>query len=148
MIESTISVGAAENLILLLGTKDQHLKQIRSTIPANITTRDGKILVVAGFMMIMLLGMVALALDIGWIQVTRTQLQSASDSGSLAAGTELLSGLGASAWRTPAEVQTAAEPVSVQFVAEHPAGEAESTFIDPARDMTFGRASFDGTWNF
>ncbi|MGI9429303.1 MAG: PhoH family protein [Bythopirellula sp.] len=45
MIESTISVGAAENLILLLGTKDQHLKQIRSTIPANITTRDGKILV-------------------------------------------------------------------------------------------------------
>ena len=45
MIESTISVGTAENLILLLGTKDQHLKQIRSTIPANITTRDGKILV-------------------------------------------------------------------------------------------------------
>ncbi len=45
MIESTISVGTAENLILLLGTKDQHLKQIRSTIPANISTRDGKILV-------------------------------------------------------------------------------------------------------
>ncbi len=45
MIESTISVGAAENLVLLLGTQDQHLKQIRSTIPANISTRDGKILV-------------------------------------------------------------------------------------------------------
>ena len=45
MIESTISIGTAENLVLLLGTKDQHLKQIRSTIPANISTRDGKILV-------------------------------------------------------------------------------------------------------
>jgi len=45
MIESTISVGTAENLILLFGTKDQHLKQIRSAIPANISTRDGKILV-------------------------------------------------------------------------------------------------------
>ena len=45
MIESTIAVGSAENLILLLGTKDQHLKQIRSEIPANISTRDGKILV-------------------------------------------------------------------------------------------------------
>lgn len=45
MIESTISVGTAENLVLLLGTQDQHLKQIRSTIPANISTRDGKILV-------------------------------------------------------------------------------------------------------
>jgi len=45
MIESTISVGSAENMILLLGTKDQHLKQIRSTIPATISARDGKILV-------------------------------------------------------------------------------------------------------
>ena len=45
MIQSTISIGTAENLVLLLGTQDQHLKQIRSTIPANISTRDGKILV-------------------------------------------------------------------------------------------------------
>ena len=45
MIESTISVGTAENLVLLLGAKDQHLKQIRNTIPANISTRDGNILV-------------------------------------------------------------------------------------------------------
>jgi len=45
MIESTISVGSAENMILLLGTQDQHLKQIRSTIPASISARDGKILV-------------------------------------------------------------------------------------------------------
>ena len=45
MIQSTISIGSAENLLLLLGTQDQHLKQIRNTIPANISTRDGKILV-------------------------------------------------------------------------------------------------------
>ncbi len=45
MIEATISVGNAENLILLLGAQDQHLKQIRSAIPAKISTRDGKILV-------------------------------------------------------------------------------------------------------
>ncbi len=45
MIESTISVGTADNLVLLLGTKDQHLRQIRNSIPANISARDGKILV-------------------------------------------------------------------------------------------------------
>jgi len=45
MIESTVSVGDAENLVLLLGTKDQHLKQIRESIPAKISTRDGKVLV-------------------------------------------------------------------------------------------------------
>jgi phosphate starvation-inducible PhoH-like protein len=43
MIEATISVGSAENLVLLLGAKDQHLKQIRGTIPAKISTRGGKI---------------------------------------------------------------------------------------------------------
>ena len=43
MIEATISVGSAENLVLLLGTKDQHLKQIRGLIPAKISARNGKI---------------------------------------------------------------------------------------------------------
>ena len=45
MIEASISVGTAEDLVLLLGTKDQHLRQIRGTIPAKISTRDGKLLV-------------------------------------------------------------------------------------------------------
>ncbi len=45
MIEATISVDDAENLVLLLGVQDQHLKQIRNIIPAKISARDGKILV-------------------------------------------------------------------------------------------------------
>lgn len=45
MIEASIAVGSAEDLILLLGTKDQHLRQIRGSIPAKICTRDGKIVV-------------------------------------------------------------------------------------------------------
>ena len=45
MIEASISVGNAEDLVLLLGTKDQHLRQIRGSIPAKISTRDGKVVV-------------------------------------------------------------------------------------------------------
>jgi phosphate starvation-inducible PhoH-like protein len=45
MIEASIAVGNAEDLVLLLGTKDQHLRQIRGAIPAKISTRDGKIVV-------------------------------------------------------------------------------------------------------
>jgi phosphate starvation-inducible PhoH-like protein len=45
MIESSISVGNAEELVLLLGTKDQHLRQIRGAIPAKITTRDGRVVI-------------------------------------------------------------------------------------------------------
>ena len=45
MIEASISVGNAEELVLLLGTKDQHLRQIRGSIPAKISTRDGKVFI-------------------------------------------------------------------------------------------------------
>jgi phosphate starvation-inducible protein PhoH and related proteins len=45
MIEASIAVGNAEDLVLLLGTKDQHLRQIRGAIPAKIATRDGKVVV-------------------------------------------------------------------------------------------------------
>lgn len=45
MIEASISVGNAEDLVLLLGTKDQHLRQIRGSIPAKISTKGGKVLV-------------------------------------------------------------------------------------------------------
>jgi phosphate starvation-inducible PhoH-like protein len=45
MIEASIAVGNAEDLVLLLGTKDQHLRQIRGSIPARISTRDGKVVV-------------------------------------------------------------------------------------------------------
>ncbi len=113
--------------------------------------RHGAILVLIGLLMMILLGMVALAVDIGFIQVTRTQLQSASDAGSLAGGTELLPGLGASAFRTPAQVQANAEAQAVAFVAEHPAGDAPSANIVASRDVRMGQGYLDiatGVWSF
>ena len=43
MIEATISVGNPDDLVALLGAGDQHLRTIRESIPANISTRNGKI---------------------------------------------------------------------------------------------------------
>lgn len=43
MIEATIPVGTADELVLLLGTSDQHLRRIRDSVPAKISARDGKI---------------------------------------------------------------------------------------------------------
>lgn len=45
MIEASISVGNADDLVLLLGTQDQHLRQIRGSIPAKISTKGGNVLV-------------------------------------------------------------------------------------------------------
>jgi phosphate starvation-inducible PhoH-like protein len=43
MIEATIPVGSADELVLLLGASDQHLRRIRESVPAKISARDGKI---------------------------------------------------------------------------------------------------------
>ncbi len=43
MIEASIPVGNPEQLILLFGTSDQHLRRIREATAARISTRNGKI---------------------------------------------------------------------------------------------------------
>ena len=43
MIEATIPVGNADELVMLLGASDQHLRRIRDSVPAKISARDGKI---------------------------------------------------------------------------------------------------------
>ena len=43
MIEATIPVSGVEELLLLLGTSDQHLRRIHSSVAAKISTRDGRI---------------------------------------------------------------------------------------------------------
>ena len=43
MIEATIPVGNADELVMLLGASDQHLRRIRDSVPAKIQARDGKI---------------------------------------------------------------------------------------------------------
>src|SRR4051812_24915637 len=48
-------------------------------------SRRGATLVLAAFFMIVMLGFVALALDIGYIAVARSQLQNAADAGAMAA---------------------------------------------------------------
>jgi phosphate starvation-inducible PhoH-like protein len=43
MIEATIPVGTADELVLLLGASDQYLRRIRDSVPAKISARNGKI---------------------------------------------------------------------------------------------------------
>src|SRR5882757_2964966 len=43
MIEATIPVGTPDELVLLLGTSDQHLRRIRDSVPAKISARNNKI---------------------------------------------------------------------------------------------------------
>ncbi|MBN1853775.1 MAG: PhoH family protein [Pirellulales bacterium] len=43
MIEAAIPVGSSDEFVQLLGTSDQHLRQIRNSIQADISARNGRI---------------------------------------------------------------------------------------------------------
>ncbi|MHB0960814.1 MAG: pilus assembly protein TadG-related protein [Pirellulaceae bacterium] len=133
------------------------MKSARS--PKRATPRRGAILVLVGILLVVILGMVACALDVGWIVMTRTQLQAAADASALAAGTELLSGLGYKPTRLPPDVILAGTPVAVDFAARHRNGDVAASFADGPRDVQFGWATFTadtalsgtgttGTWAF
>ncbi len=112
-------------------------------------SRRGAVAVISAVVLVVLIGFVAMGVDVGYIIMTRTQLQSASDSAALAGGTELLPGLGVSRWKDPGEVAAAVKPRAVEYAAMHRAGDQDSVFADGERDVRLGKAVFDpgsGEW--
>ena len=105
-------------------------------LPSN--ERRGTILVLTAVLMVVLLGFVAMTVDVGFIELTRTQLQSAADAGALAGAMEL------SATEDPALVRTNAKNAILQTAALHRAGDKASVVIDPMSDITFGKIVWNG----
>lgn len=94
-------------------------------------------MVLTAVLLVVLLGFVAMTVDVGLIQLTRTQLQAAADASALAGAMEL------SGTEDPALVRAKAREAIVQTAALHHAGEKNSVTIDPMADITFGRL----VWN-
>src|SRR6476659_8794256 len=57
---------------------------------AKTCDRRGFIAVLTALLLVMMLAMLAFAIDIGYLQVARTQLQQSADAAALAAATELV----------------------------------------------------------
>jgi hypothetical protein len=104
----------------------------------------GATAVYVAIVLLVLMGMTALAIDIGYLALTRAQLQAAADAATLSGGTELLPGLGHDPI-PPASVVTAGSAVAAQHGAYHPNGDQASTYIEQARDVRFGWAELNST---
>ncbi len=89
------------------------------------SARRGSILVLSAFMMVFLVGFVALAVDTGMIALARTQLQCAADAGALAAADALGGDM------------TAAQTAAQTFAQDNVAGGA-AVSVTPASDIVFG----------
>lgn len=109
------------------------------------TTRKGTVVLMASGMMVMVFGFAAFSVDVGYIALTKTQLQAADDGATLAAGMELLPGLGLGAWKTPEEVKVSAGEAAKAVAAANRAGDQPQIYADPNRDLRFGQYTWNAT---
>jgi Flp pilus assembly protein TadG len=105
--------------------------------------RRGMILVLATAAIIMVLGFAAFSVDVGYIALTRAQLQVAADSAAMAAAQDLPPGLTKGAYETPSEVATNGRASAVSLAAQHKAGDVSAVYCVGSRDVRFGQVVWD-----
>jgi len=114
-----------------------------ATALRSVRQRRGAALVLGAIMMVMLFAFVAFAIDIGFISLTRAQLQNNADAAALAAAQEL------SGVDDPATVRTNARQAAYDVVVANVGGNANNANFDPAQDVVFGKLSWNsGTQSY
>ena len=109
--------------------------------------RRGSILVLSAAMLVAIFAFTSFTVDVGLITVTKAQLETAADAGSLAASLELSQGLGPAPEKTAAEVDLLARQAAVDVAALHRSGDLPSAHVDTNRDVRFGQVYWDTSTN-
>lgn len=114
----------------------------RGALPS-VGDRRGSVLVLAAALLIVIFGLAAFALDVGFIALTKTQMQTASDASSLAACTELTNGLGLQPALTTPQVVAVAGYAAKSVASANPNGGLDDTYLDVSRDVEYGQTVWD-----
>lgn len=110
---------------------------VRRTLRLAASARRGAIIVLAAMMLVMIMAFMAFTLDIGWIALTKTQLQNAADAAALSAATEL------NPMGNQSAVDAAVRQAAAKVAALHRNGDQSGVKLDPGSDVTLGRRSWD-----
>ena len=111
--------------------------------------RRGMILVLATAAIIMVLGFAAFSIDVGYIALTRAQMQVSADAAAMAAAQDLPPGLTKGDYQTPSEVAAYGRATAVDVASRHKAGDQPAVYCDGTRDVRFGQVIWDpvsGSW--
>lgn len=107
--------------------------------------RRGNIVVLASMLMVFIMGLVAFAVDLGYIARTSGQMKSASDGAALAAAQELGYGLGPGTNPTQTTVSNNARSAGTSVASANPAGDKQSVYLNTSSDFRFGRRTYSGS---
>lgn len=106
--------------------------------------RNGNIIVLSAVMMVIVFGFAAFAIDVGYMSMTRSQLQNAADAAVLAGGMDLIDGLGPQP-SSSTTVASNARQAAVNLAAENAAGDLSQVYLDISSDVELGRRRWDAS---
>ena len=124
-------------------------KQTRfGSFRAQRQARWGGIAVLAALSMIVVIGFVALAVDVGYMAQTKSQMQGAADGAALSAGLEMPNGWGAGKTLTADQARTTAGLAAQAVATQYRLGEQAAAYLDTTRDLRFGQRTMNsnGAW--
>lgn len=115
-----------------------------SRIPVRVVRRRAAIAPLTAILLVLLLGMLAFSIDLGYIVMARTELQNAADAAALAAVEQLqpyyvqyfTPGTDQSSILTSAKSQ--AKSFACMYAGFHKAGATSSVVLDATNDLQFG----------
>ncbi len=93
--------------------------------------------------LVMVFAFTAFTVDVGYITLTKAELEKSADAATLAASLELADAFGPGKLVTPAQAETNARAAAVAVAAANRAGGRTSVYADGARDVRVGRYSWD-----
>jgi hypothetical protein len=116
------------------------LRRQSSPLMAN---RRGGVIVLAAAMLVALFAFTAFVVDIGYITLTKAELSKAADGAALAAANELPDAYGTGATITQSAADQNGRLGAVAVGNANESTDRNSTFLDSARDVRFGRYQWD-----
>jgi Flp pilus assembly protein TadG len=130
---------------MILNTRKTNLQSERQR-----RSRRGIIVVLTSFLLTVLFAFVALSVDTGRVVLTETKMQNAVDAASLAASQEITAAVyAAGQGQGSANIDANSIAVSSARTMAQQVGQANGVYIDPAKDVKFGKRVFDpstGQW--
>ena len=123
-------------------------RSVRESFPVKKAgERNGTVLVLAVAVMVMVLAFAAFTVDIGYIALTKGQLQKSSDAASLSAMIDLKEALGPGATVTATQAESNARSAVVAVAAVNRAGGRNSITADPNDNVRFGQVVWQSDGN-
>lgn len=121
------------------------LSNVRSA-PAGRRKR-GNVLVLAAAIIVGVFGFAAFSIDVGYIALAKTQLQTAADAAALSAAAELPPAWGLGPEITSDAAVSLGQSAAQTVAAANRAADRPSVYLDKTRDVSFGRRTWDANTN-